>query len=102
MKTKLIFRAPVVRNYRKSIKYNLIVDQEKREILLGLLLGDLFAEKPSLYSNTRLQFKQSVINKEYINHLFTIFKIYCISHPKEIRIRDNRPNKKESYDSIKF
>ena len=38
------------------------------------MLGDLFAEKASTKSNTRLQFKQSNINKEYINHLYILFK----------------------------
>jgi len=34
-----------VREYRKSAKFNLKLDIELEEILVGLMLGDLFAEK---------------------------------------------------------
>ena len=63
-----------VRYYRKSTKFNLELNKELEEIITGLMLGDLFAEKASTKSNTRLQFKQSSINKEYINHLYILFK----------------------------
>ena len=43
------------------------------------MLGDLFAEKRNPNSNTRLQFKQSVKNKAYIDYLYSIFKDYCNS-----------------------
>ena len=82
-----------VRYYRKSSKFNLELNKELEEIIIGLMLGDLFAEKASTKSNTRLQFKQSNINKEYINHLYILFKEYCGSKPKTLSYFDNRPNK---------
>ena len=91
-----------VRYYRKSSKFNLELNKELEEIIIGLMLGDLFAEKASTKSNTRLQFKQSNINKEYINHLYILFKEYCGSKPKTLSYFDNRPNKNKSYISIKF
>lgn len=91
-----------VRCYRKSSKFNLKLSKELEEIIIGLMLGDLFAEKVSIKSNTRLQFKQSSINKEYINHLYSLFKEYCGSKPKILSYFDNRPNKNKSYFSIKF
>jgi LAGLIDADG DNA endonuclease family len=70
-----------VREYRKSAKYYLTLNIELKEIIIGLLLGDLFAEKRNINSNTRLQFKQSVKNKTYINHLYSLppglFEVYC-------------------------
>jgi LAGLIDADG DNA endonuclease family len=66
------------------------------------MLGDLFAEKVTLNSNTRLQFKQSNKNKVYIDHLYSLFKEYCQSKPKIISSVDKRPGKKEFNVYIKF
>ena len=66
------------------------------------MLGDLFAEKINPNYNTRLQFKQSIKNKVYIDYLYNIFKEYCNSEPKETSSVDKRPRKKEFNVSIKF
>jgi LAGLIDADG DNA endonuclease family len=101
----------LVRFYRKSAKYNLELSTDLKEILIGLMLGDLFAEKINPNSNTRLQFKQSITlavalrareNKVYIDYLYNIFKEYCNSEPKETSSVDKRPGKKELNVSIKF
>ena len=81
------------RSYRTSVKAHLEITPELDEIIIGSLLGDLSCERRNINSNTRLQFKQSIKNEVYINHLFNIFKINCNSEPK-IKIRDKRPNKK--------
>jgi LAGLIDADG DNA endonuclease family len=91
-----------VRFYRKSAKYNLELNAELKKIIIGLMLGDLFAEKRNPNSNTRLQFKQSVKNKVYIDHLYFLFKDYCNSEPKKTTSIDKRPGKKELNVSIKF
>ena len=91
-----------VRYYRKSTKYDLELNADLIEIIIGLMLGDLFAEKRNPNSNTRLQFKQSIKNKEYIEHLYSLFKDYCNSEPKVTSSVDNRPGKKELNVSIKF
>ena len=62
----------LVRFYRKSSKYNLELSTDLKEIITGLMLGDLFAEKIKPNSNTRLQFKQSIKNKIYIDYLYNI------------------------------
>ena len=90
------------RFYRKSSKFNLQLNTELKEIICGLMLGDLFAEKKNDNCNTRLQFKQSIKNKEYILHLYSIFSSYCGSIPKVNKSFDYRPNKKNFYKSIKF
>lgn len=92
----------LVRSYRKSAKYDLELNAELKEIIIGLMLGDLLAEKINPNSNTRLQFKQSVKNKVYIDHLYSIFKDYCNSEPKQTSSIENRPGKKEFNISIKF
>ena len=45
------------------------------------MLGDLTAEKPGINSNTRLQFKQSIKNRLYIEHLYSLFQEFCGSKP---------------------
>ncbi len=92
----------LVRFYRKSAKYNLELSTDLKEIIIGLMLGDLFAEKINPNSNTRLQFKQSIKNKVYIDYLYNIFKEYCNSEPKETYSIDKRPGKKELNVSIRF
>lgn len=91
-----------IRDYRTSPKSHLTVSSELEEIIIGTLLGDLSIEKAKPNSNARLQFKQSIINKIYIEHLYSIFKEYCGSIPKELSYFDNRPNKNKMYNSIKF
>ncbi len=95
-------RRALLRLYRKSSKHNLIVTSDLEEIIIGLMLGDLYAEKRTVNSNTRLQFKQSIKNKAYIEHLFSIFKDYCVSEPKITTSKDRRPGKTENNVSIKF
>jgi hypothetical protein len=88
--------------YKKSTKYNFKLDIRLEEIIIGLMLGDLFAEKRKITSNTRLQFKQSIKNKAYIEHLYLLFENYCSTPPKINVLKDNRPGKKELNMSIKF
>jgi|ERR1700678_2270770 len=83
----------LVRLYRKSAKYNLELNTDLKEIITGLMLGDLFAEKRNPNSNTRLQFKQSIKNKVYIDYLYSIFKEYCNSEPKETSSLDKQVKK---------
>ena len=66
------------------------------------MLGDLYAEKANSKSNTRLQFKQSIKNKIYIDHLYSLFKIYCHSEPKILSSIEKRKNKQNLNISIKF
>jgi len=92
----------LVRFYRKSAKFDLELSSALEEIIIGLMLGDLFAEKIKQNSNTRLQFKQSIKNKVYIDHLYSLFKEYCNSDPKVTSSIEKRPGKKELNVSIKF
>ena len=62
----------LIRFYRTSSKFNLNLTSDLEEIIIGLMLGDLHAEKLTPNSNTRLQFKQSIKNKNYIDHFMDI------------------------------
>jgi len=48
------------------------------------MLGDLTAERFSTNGNTRLRFYMSAVNRSYIYHLFSLFKLYVKTAPKEI------------------
>jgi hypothetical protein len=91
-----------IRFYRKSSKSHLEISPLLSEIIVGLMLGDLYAEKLKVNSNTRLQFKQSNLNKDYIFHLYSFFEDYCNSKPKVTTSFEKRPGRKEIYMSIKF
>lgn len=90
------------RLYRVSPKAHLKVSTCLHEIIIGSMLGDLTVEKPNLNCNARMQFKQSIINKEYIEHLYELFQEFCGSKPLVMSNFDNRPNKNKEYSSIKF
>lgn len=86
----------------RSEKLNLTLTTELEEILFGLMLGDLHAERKNSNCNTRMQFKQSIKNKDYIEHLYLLFNLYCGSKPKSYSYFDSRADKNKNYSSIKF
>ena len=55
---------------KKLEKLEFTLSNELKEILIGLILGDLFIRKKGINRDTSLQFKQGVIHQEYIYHLF--------------------------------
>jgi hypothetical protein len=60
-------------------KASLVLTDLQKEILIGGLLGDLSLRKIGKYS--RLVVEQK--NKEYLFHLYVIFKDYVRTAPKE-------------------
>lgn len=75
--------------------------QNLKEILVGLLLGDLCAQKRSKNGNTNLHFEQGLVHKDYIFHLYDLFKSYCNSEPKVTsRLADKRTG--NIYTRIQF
>lgn len=69
---------------------------------MGSMLGDLSCERPNPRCNTRVQFKQSLLNKEYLVHLYAMFNEFCGSQPLIMSKFDKRPNKMKEYYAIKF
>lgn len=54
-----------------------------QEIIIGLLLGDLNAEKQSINGNTRLRFAQGLVHEAYLFYLYELFKDYSSSLPRK-------------------
>jgi len=52
------------------------------ENLVGLFLGDIHARIWKGGVNACLMFKQGIVHKDYIMHLYEIFSGYCSSGPK--------------------
>ncbi len=65
-------------------------------------MRDLCAQKRSVKGNTNLHFKQSLINREYVEHLYSLFKDYYGSPPKTMSKFDSRPDKMKEYGAIQF
>lgn len=56
-----------------------IINREDYEILYGLILGDLFISRKN-NENALMKFEQSIIHREYLEHLFDRFKYLCTPH----------------------
>lgn len=81
-------------NYDPKYKKNKTVDQSLHEIIIGLLLGDAFDRRDKMSHNTRLQIKQSITYKEYVNHLYELFfKFVSDVTPRTLEYYDKQYNK---------
>lgn len=70
----------------KKIKQNNIkITKLQKEVLVGLLLGDAHLEKSLNGLSYRLKIEQSNKKKDYIDHLYEIFKDWCYQEPKNKR-----------------
>jgi len=58
------------------------LSDELKQILVGLILGDLHVQRQTENSNIRLRFKQGLVNQDYLMHLYELFKTYCPAPPK--------------------
>lgn len=63
----------------------------QKEVLIGIILGDINMRKESKNGNFKLRFCLSYKNKDYGYHLYNLFKDYIIQEPK-IRERKNINN----------
>lgn len=70
-----------------------------KQILVGLLLGDLWAEKRG--DNTRFRFKQGICHKDYLFHLYDLFGEFCSQSPQT---KISLPHKRTGnvYETILF
>jgi hypothetical protein len=64
----------------KAGKEALRVPSNLNEILVGLLLGDLYIEKRNI--NPRLVFRQGIVHQDYLLNLYELFKEFCSLGPK--------------------
>lgn len=62
-------------------KSKFTLSENLKEVIVGSLLGDMSAQKDEKSQNARLRFGQGFVNKEYLFHLYDLFKPYCTSKP---------------------
>lgn len=71
------------KNYLTKAERSLLtLSSDLKEILVGLILGDLFIHKQKTSVNVRLEFTQGMLHIEYIQHLYELFSKYCGMAPK--------------------
>jgi len=99
MLSSLPFVKPIRLTKLEQSQFNL--SEDLKSILVGLLLGDLYAQKRTIVGNTCLLFEQGFVHKDYIYHLFELFGLYCRSVPK---ITNRPPDKRTGkvYSSVRF
>ena len=89
------------KNYlTRSELLQLPLSSDLKNILVGLILGDLHIFKHPKGVNVNLYFEQGVVHKDYLLHLFDLFEIYCLSVPKINSRFDKRTGKE--YSRIRF
>jgi len=89
------------RKLTKLERESFSVSEVLQQIIVGLLLGDLNAQKQTPNSNVRLRFEQGFVHKDYIFYLYEKFSHYCLAGPK---IANRLPDKRtgEIYTRITF
>lgn len=81
----------------------MIIPDDLKEVLIGILLGDGHIVKRSSTANSRLVYAQTAVaHKEYFDYVYSFFKDLCVNdYTPQLRIvRDNRTNK--IYSAISF
>jgi LAGLIDADG DNA endonuclease family protein len=97
----LLLSIPLIKSKRlkKTEKEAIALTSELKDILVGLLLGDLHGRLR--YGKVSFVFKQGIIHQDYLNHLYGLFSHYCPSPPKIVEgLPDIRTGK--IYFSIVF
>lgn len=64
--------------YKKKLKLRRI----QREVLVGILLGDAHLETQNRGRTYRLKIEQSFKHRNYVEHLYEIFKAWVLTPPK--------------------
>lgn len=81
----------------------IVIDENTRQILVGILLGDAHISQRSPTANSRLSYAQtSEKHGEYFSYVFNVFSFFCVNNyePKIKNALDKRSNK--VYTSISF
>src|SRR5436190_21028213 len=85
----------------KAERAQFILTTEQKDILVGLILGDLNVRKVKGSVNAKLKFEQGTVHEDYLLHLYDLFKNYCTAPPKTTsRAPDTRTGK--VYSAISF
>ena len=81
----------------------IIIPDEIKDIIVGILLGDAHIVRRSSTANSRLVYAQTAIaHKEYFDYVLSFFIAFCTNDykPQSRIVRDNRTNK--IYSSTSF
>lgn len=71
--------------YNNLNNLNNQLNNEQKEVLIGILLADGFLEKRKITHNTRLRIDHTYPDQEkYVYHVFEIFKSLCSNEPSVI------------------
>lgn len=79
------------------------VSPDLHNIIIGSILGDLHINKQHNSINSRLMFKQGLLNEVYILHLYDLFKHYCNSGPNygaSSHVRTGNINNNISFNTL--
>ena len=71
---------PKLKRLTKEEQKQYIIPENLQQILVGLLLGDLWADRRG--EKIRFRFKQGICHEAYLLHLFELFKDFCPQAPK--------------------
>ncbi len=92
-----------IRTYKTSSKKAYLkIPNDLNEIIIGCALGDLSIQKSYTNSDPRFQFSQSIKNKVYIDHLYSLFQEYCSAKPIIRTKFSQESNTGAKYASIGF
>jgi len=73
-----------------------------KENFIGLILGDFFLQKRSENTlSVRALFKQGVVNKDYLMHLYELFQTYGSQVPKTTNLAPDKRTGK-IYSAVSF
>lgn len=91
----------------ERLEYKL--DDYLKQVLVGNILGDVHMRRFSNKANSRIIFRQGSINKEYLLHLYDLFKDFVVTPPvwtkivnKSIINTNSGEGKKNSRYNISF
>jgi hypothetical protein len=73
----------------ESRKENLKLLGEQREVLVGVILGDGHLETQNKGRTYRLKIEQSIKHKDYVEHLYQIFRDW-VNTPPKARLRTGK------------
>jgi len=68
-----------IETYKTTLKLN----DEQREVLVGLLLGDACLESRNGGRTFRLKIEQSAQHEAYVRHLYELFEPWVLTGPRE-------------------
>jgi len=60
----------------------------QEQVLIGVILGDLYMRKSSKVANTRLVFRQGSVHSAYLLHLYKLFQVFVNTPPAITTIVD--------------